>query len=91
MKPKKNKKTELNISGKEFRNLRRKVATRKPTTDLVQQARAKLSDNKVNGPEDAIVSETIKKVARGEECTLLRSAFKNDSMTRWIPKVRGRF
>ena len=31
------------------------------TVDLVLQARAKLSDNKVNGPEDATVSEMIKK------------------------------
>ena len=30
--------------------------------DLVLQARAKSSDNKVNGPEDAIVSEMIKKL-----------------------------
>ena len=30
--------------------------------DLVLQARAKLSDNKVNGPEDAIVSEMITKL-----------------------------
>ena len=29
------------------------------TVDLVLQARAKMSDNKVNGPEDAIVSEMI--------------------------------
>ena len=32
------------------------------TVDLVLQARAKLSDNKVNGPEDAIESEMIKKL-----------------------------
>ena len=32
------------------------------TVDLMLQARAKLSDNKVNGPEDAIVSEMIKKL-----------------------------
>ena len=32
------------------------------TIDLVLQARAKLSDNKVNGPEDAIVSEMIKRL-----------------------------
>ena len=30
------------------------------TVDLVLQARAKMSDNKVNGPDDAIVSEMIK-------------------------------
>ena len=32
------------------------------TVDLVLQARAKLSDNRVNGPEDAIVSEMIRKL-----------------------------
>ena len=32
------------------------------TIDLVLQARAKMSDNKVNGPEDAIVSEIIKRL-----------------------------
>ena len=32
------------------------------TVDLVLQAKAKLSDNKVNGPEDTIVSEMIKKL-----------------------------
>ena len=35
------------------------VEGRKPeiTVDLVLQARARMSDNKVNGPEDAVVSE----------------------------------
>ena len=32
------------------------------TIDLVLQARVKMSDNKVNGPEDAIVSEIIKRL-----------------------------
>ena len=32
------------------------------TVDLVFQARAKLSDNKIKGPEDAIVSEMIKRL-----------------------------
>ena len=32
------------------------------TVDLVLQARARLSKNKVNGPEDAIVSEMIKRL-----------------------------
>ena len=34
--------------------------------DLVLQARAKLSGNKINGPEDAIVSEMIKRLRHGE-------------------------
>ena len=32
------------------------------TIDLVLQARAKMAENKVNGPEDSIVSEMIKQV-----------------------------
>ena len=34
----------------------------KSQVDLVLQSRAKMSDNKVNGPEDAVVSEMIKQV-----------------------------
>ena len=32
------------------------------TIDLVLQAREKVSDNRVNGPEDAVVSEMIKQL-----------------------------
>ena len=32
------------------------------TVDVVLQARAKVCDNKVNGPEDAVVSELIKQL-----------------------------
>ena len=42
------------------------------------QARAKLSDNKVNGPEDAIVSEMIQDVAFGKDlryCEVLSGTF----------------
>ena len=42
------------------------------TVDLVLQARAKLSDNKVNGPEDAIVSEMIKKLLMQKKYTFAR-------------------
>ena len=45
--------------------------------DLVLQARAKLSDNKVNGPEDAIVSEMIKKLPM-EKSILLFKDSRND-------------
>ena len=34
------------------------------TVDLVLQARAELSENKVNGTEDVIVIETIKRFPR---------------------------
>ena len=37
------------------------------TVDLVLQARAKMSDNKVNGPEDAVVSEMIKQLPFRED------------------------
>ena len=33
------------------------------TIDLVLQARAKMSENKVNGPEDAVASEVVETVA----------------------------
>ena len=42
------------------------------TVDLVLQARVKLSDNKVNGPEDAIMSEMIKKLPMEKICTVAR-------------------
>ena len=48
------------------------------TVDLVLQARTKLSDNKVNGPEDAVMSEIVKKLPR-KRFTLLRGAFRNVS------------
>ena len=41
------------------------------TVDLVLQARAKLSGNKVNGPEDAIVSEMIKRLPMETETAFL--------------------
>ena len=66
-------------------SLLRKVATQKITVDLVLQARAKLSDDKVNGPEDAIVSEMIKKMLM-EKSTVLRGAVKNDSWPDGIPQ-----
>ena len=37
------------------------------TVDLVLQARAKMADNKVNGPEDTVVSEMIKQLLLGED------------------------
>ena len=42
------------------------------TVDLVLQARAKLSENKVNGPEDAIVSEMIKRLPMEKIYTIMR-------------------
>ena len=42
------------------------------TVDLVLQGRAKLSDNKVNGPEDAIVCEMIKKLPMEKIYTIAR-------------------
>ena len=42
------------------------------TSDLVLQAKAKLSDNKVNEPEDVIVSEMIKRLPVEKIYTLAR-------------------
>ena len=39
-------------------------------TVVVLQARAKLSDNKINGPGDAIVSEMFKKLPLETICTI---------------------
>ena len=58
------------------------------TVDLVLQARAKLSDDKVNGPEDAIVSEMIQKVAHGEDvycCSVLSGTiFWSDGISKLV-------
>ena len=42
------------------------------TVDLVLQARAKLSENKVNGPEDAMVSEMIERLPMEKIYTITR-------------------
>ena len=42
------------------------------TVDLMLQARAKMSNNKVNGLEDAIVSEWIKHLPLGTICTTIK-------------------
>ena len=42
------------------------------TVDLVLQARTRLSDNKVNGPEDAIVSEMITRLSMEKIHTIAR-------------------
>ena len=59
------------------------------TMDLVLQARAKMSENKVNGPEGAVASEMIKRLLL-RRSTLLRCVFKNASWTRRRLQVRGR-
>ena len=48
------------------------------TMDLVSQARAKMAENKVNGPEDSVVSGMIKHLplvplVRSTECLLFSS------------------
>ena len=57
--------------------------------DLVLQARVKMSDNKVNGPDDAIVSEMIKKLPL-EKLPPSLSVFRNASWARWNLQVHGR-
>ena len=60
------------------------------TVDLVLQARAKLSENKVNGLEDAIVSEMIKRLPM-EKISLLRGVLRNVSWAWWSLQARGRW
>ena len=52
------------------------------------QIQAKMSDNEVNGPEDAVVSEIIKQLPK-RKYTSSRSAFRNASWARWKHQVRG--
>ena len=40
------------------------------TRDLVLQARAKMSENKFNGPEDPVVSEMTKQLPLEKICTI---------------------
>ena len=62
-KRKKNRKAELNTSEKRGnQQFIEEGRNAEITVDLVWQARAKLSEGKVNGPEDVIVSEMIKKL-----------------------------
>ena len=42
------------------------------TVDLVLQAKARMSDNKVNGPEDAVVSEMIKQLPLEKICKIMQ-------------------
>ena len=42
------------------------------TVDLVLHARAKMSDNRVNGPDDAVVSEMIKHLPVEKICIIAR-------------------
>ena len=53
------------------------------------QARAKMSENQVNGAEDEVVSEMIKQLPQ-EKIIASRSAFRNASRVRWKPQVHGR-
>ena len=87
-KRKKHRKAESSISSrKEISNLQRKDAEIK--VDLVLQAGAKLSDNKVNGPEDATVNEMIKKLYM-EKIYTFASAFEKKSWVRRNLPVLGR-
>ena len=70
-------KAELNISKRKENNNLQKMGAVQITIDLVLQARAKLSDNKVNGPEDPIVSEMIKGCL-WKRTVLLRDVFRSD-------------
>ena len=71
-KQKKYKKKELKIFKKGNQQFTEDGRDAEITVDLVLQARAKLSENKVNGPEDAIVSEMIKRLPMEKICTITR-------------------
>ena len=49
------------------------------TVDLVLQARAKMSENKVNGPEDAVVNEMIKQLPM-EKIYIIKRCFQERLM-----------
>ena len=57
--------------------------------DLIWQARTNMSDNKVNGLEDVVVSEVIKRLPWEKIYTITR-AFKNFSRARWKLEADGR-
>ena len=87
-KRKKHRKAESSISSrKEISNLQRNDA--EITADLVLQAGTTLSDNEVNGPEDATVSEMTKKLHM-EKIYTSASTFMNDSWVRRNLPVLGR-
>ena len=72
-KQKEHRKAELNTSMKKGnRQVTEEGRNAEITVDLVLQTRAKLSDNKVNGPEDAIVSEMIKNMPMEKIYTIAR-------------------
>ena len=55
------------------------------TVDLVLQARAKRSDNKVYGPEEAVVSEMIEQLALEKIFIVMRCFSRAVSRVRWRP------
>ena len=67
------KKTEWNTSNRKvICNLHWREELQKSQLTLVLQARATMSDNKVDGPEDAIVSEMIKQLPWEEIYTITK-------------------
>ena len=72
MRQEKCKKNELNILKRKVTGTSRKTEEDQISVDLVLQARAKMSENKVNGPEDALVSEMIKQLPLEKICTLTK-------------------
>ena len=54
------------------------------TIDLVLQARAKMSDTKVNGPEDAVVSEIIKQLLQEKIFITTKCFLEPDGSTKFM-------
>ena len=59
------------------------------TVYSVLQAMTKMSEHKVNGPEDAVVTEITKKLLLVEICTITK-CLRNDSWAWSKHRVRGR-
>ena len=90
-KHKKSKTKELNVSGRKGNlQLTENGRNAEITVDLALQARAKLGENKVNGPEDAIVSEMSRGCPR-RRFTHKRSIFRNVFWVRWSLQAHGRW
>ena len=88
-KQKKYRRAELNTSKKRNQQFTEEGRNAEITIDQVLQARAKLSDNQVNGPEDAIVSEMIKKLPMEKIYSIAR-CFQERLMGQMDLQVRGR-
>ena len=73
----------------EWNTSKRKVISNLRMMVERQEARAKMTDNKVDGSEDAVVGKMIKQLPLEKICTITK-CFRNASWVRWKLQVRGR-